>query len=106
IGEVGFGEWTVTVLGLDALMKQFEVDLPRLDGDAEEELALSEPIAAALDGALQEPEARADVSEKEAGGDLIRLAAGDQRIGAAVTFVNKRPKRARNLRVRLFHQPV
>ena len=103
---VGRAERTVAVLGLDALMEQIEVDPPRLDRDAEKELALAEEILAARHRAVDHAEPDAQVAEEEPRGDLERFARRDQRIDAAVTLVHEGPRRAGDLGVLLLHQPV
>src|SRR6185295_4718174 len=90
---VGRAERTVAVLGLDALMKQVEVDPPRLDGDAEKELALPEEILPSRHLAVDHAEPDAQVAEEETGRHIERLARGDQRIDAAVTLVHEGPWR-------------
>src|SRR6185436_17410550 len=99
-------EGAVAVLRLGALVEQVEVDAPRLDGNAEEELALAEEVLAASDLRAGEREPRPDVAEEEAGRGLERFARGHQRIEAAMAFVDERSQSSRNLGEGLLHQAV
>ena len=96
IREVFLGERSVAVLRFRALVEQLEIDLARLHGDAEEELALARtsPLPR-LTCALDEAEARAHVAEEEPRGDLVRLPARHQRVVPAVALVHEGPRARR-----------
>ena len=73
IAQIFGVERAVAVLGLLALVEQLEIDPARLDRYAEEELALADPVEAALDLPLDQAQPRPDVAVEEPGRDLVGL---------------------------------